>query len=121
MQHNPYSWQVLGTGFLIAPKQNSASLMADDALNNWLVSLDEDELKSFVNALFDILDASGATTLSELSDNKWAAFNAMFKAAKDMDKVTRDNLIMVVKRLASSSRDVIWNEAKSTFDFDGSK
>ena len=121
MQHSPYSWQVLGTGFLIAPKQNTASLMADDALNNWLASLGEDELKSFVNALFDILDASGATTLSELSDNKWAAFNAMFKAAKDMDKVTRDNLIMVVKRLASSSRDVIWNEAKSTFDFDGSK
>ncbi|MBQ9278984.1 MAG: DUF2974 domain-containing protein [Lachnospiraceae bacterium] len=121
MQHSPYSWQVLGTGFETAPKQNTASLIADDTLNNWLDSLDEDELKRFVNALFDILDASGATTLSELSDNKWISFNAMVKAAKDMDKNTRDNLIMVVKRLASSGKDVIWNEAKAAFDSDSNK
>ncbi|MBQ8912564.1 MAG: DUF2974 domain-containing protein [Lachnospiraceae bacterium] len=121
MQHSPYSWQVLGDKFELAAKQNTASLMADDTLNNWLDSLDEDELEKFVNALFDILDASGATTLSELSDNKWAAFNAMVKAAKDMDKDTRDNLIMVVKRLADSGRDVIWNEAKSAFDADNDK
>ncbi len=121
MQHSPYSWQVLGTGFLIASKQNTTSLLADDTLNNWLDSLGEDELEKFVNALFDILDASGATTLSELSDNKWSALNAMVKAAKDMDKATRDNLIMVIKRLASSGKDVIWNEAKSAFDSDNNK
>ncbi|MBQ9610772.1 MAG: DUF2974 domain-containing protein [Lachnospiraceae bacterium] len=116
MQHNPYSWEVLGDKFVLADKQSTTSLIMDGALNNWLNSLDETELKDFVNALFDILDASGASTLSEMSDNKWESFNLIMKAAKNMNPELRKNLMMVIKRLYESGRDVIWNEAMKGFD-----
>lgn len=66
MQHDPMSWQVKA-----AKLDTTADLLPEckrmnEALNNWIQSMPVDERKNFVNELFDVLEAGGATTLDEV-------------------------------------------------------
>ena len=51
-----------------------------------------EQRENFVTALFDVLTASGATTLTDLKADSFKAVGSMVKAMKDLDKETRDGL-----------------------------
>ena len=59
----------------------------------WVQALSVEQRESFVNAMFDILTASGAVTLTDLKADRFKAVGAAIKAMKDLDKDTRDGLL----------------------------
>jgi hypothetical protein len=80
MQHDPFTWNVLGTRFVGADERNAASIFMDDTLNRWVATLSDNERRVLVNVIFDSLEATGASTLLQINENRWAAYNAIFKA-----------------------------------------
>lgn len=115
-QHNPYTWGVSYDSFELADKQASSSVLLDSTFELWLKSIPEDQKKTFVNSLFNSIDASGATTLAQINDQKWLSYNSILKAIRDMDSESKDIFFNSIKKLALAGRDVLWNETKKRFE-----
>jgi hypothetical protein len=85
LQHNAFSWEVLGTEFIRLDELTKESRDMTAVMNEWLSKLDMDARKKFVDAVYNILIATKATTVTELNDDKYS----ILRALKDTDKETR--------------------------------
>jgi len=85
MQHNALNWEVKGPGFVYENELTRNSRDTDKALRAWLSNLSIEQRANFIDALFDIIQATGAHTLSELSKEKLNAIDTMVKTFKNMD------------------------------------
>ena len=103
MQHDGFSWEVMGDHFVTLRQVTKQSRLSDLALQKWLLTLPEEKREAFVDALFKILTASGAVTLTDLKADKFKAAGAMVKAMKDLDKETRDRLLSFVSLMFKSN------------------
>ena len=92
MQHDGFSWQVMGDHFVTLRQVTRQAHLSDQELRKWVHGLSVEQREVFVNAMFDVLTASGAVTLTDLKDDSFKAVGAMVKAMKDLDKETRDGL-----------------------------
>ena len=99
LQHDGFSWQVLGGGFVHLHQVTKQARLSDQELRAWVQTLTVEEREKFVSALFDVLSASGAVTLTDLKADRVKAVTAMVKAAKDLDKGTREGLLNFISIL----------------------
>ena len=115
-QHGTYTWRVSSDHFEEATRLSPVSAFMDETIKRWLASLEDEQKKSVISAVFDSLEASGATTITELNTNKWVSYNAILKAAANIDPDVQAEIFNSLKMLASAGKDVLWNEAKKTFE-----
>ncbi len=99
LQHDGFSWQVRGGGFVHLHQVTKQARLSDQELRAWVQTLTVEQREKFVSALFDVLSASGAVTLTDLKADSIKAVTAMVKAAKDLDKGTREGLLNFVSIL----------------------
>jgi hypothetical protein len=110
LQHDGFSWMVMGDHFLRIGSLSRKSRISDLALKEWVDRMPVEQKVRFVNGLFDVLSASGAETLTDLKDEKLKNAAAMIRAMKDMEKDTREALIYAVKLLFESNFKVLLDE-----------
>lgn len=101
MQHNPYSWQVTPTGFELLDALGWQSLYADRTIRSWLSSMSTEQRKTFVNALYSIIESTNANTLNEIDWQKSAP--RMLEAFGDLDLRTKGALILSLSKLIRSA------------------
>ena len=116
-QHDGFSWQVLGTGFVTLREVSRQGRRNDLVLKEWVRRLPVDQREKFVDGLFEVLTASGATTLTE---DGFRAAGAMVRAMKDMEKDTRDALFNAIATLFRSNIQAAVEEAREEVRGDGS-
>ena len=68
LQHDAMFWKVLGNHFVYADKLSASSVFADKVLSDWIRGMSLQERKTFVEAIFGILESTGAETFSELPE-----------------------------------------------------
>lgn len=107
MQHDAFSWQVLGNDFITVSKVSHTSTMIDQSLKKWLQEMTKEEMEDFVTAMFAILGSAEAMTLSQLADGKTRSIGAMIKAYKECDETTKKMLKRTVKSLVNISRNTL--------------
>ena len=56
MQHNPYTWEILGPSFLPVDSLSPSSLLLDETIRRWLDEMSDDERRSFTEAIFVALE-----------------------------------------------------------------
>lgn len=115
-QHSPYTWMVERDRFARADKQSSSSLLLDETLEAWLDELTDTEKKDFVNAVFDALEASGATNLAELGENVPLSYNVILEALERQGPEAKAAVRDALKKLAQVNREVLWDETKKRFE-----
>jgi hypothetical protein len=103
MQHDGFSWQVMGNRFITLRQVSRQAHLSDLELRNWVHGMSVEQREKFVNALFNVLTASGAVTLTDLKADSFKAVGAMVRAMKDLDKETRDGLLDFVRILFMSN------------------
>ena len=84
MQHDLYSWDLLGDRFIESELTNSSEFI-DKALTEWLENVSPEQRENFVNTLFEILEATGAKNFFELNQNKFASAKAMITKYQSLD------------------------------------
>lgn len=99
LQHDGFSWQVLGNRFVTLRQVSRQAHLSDLELRKWVHGLSVEQRTKFVDALFNVLTASGAETLTDLKEDHFKATGAMVKAMKDLDKETREGLLKFVRIL----------------------
>ena len=77
LQHDPYTWSVVGDHFVAADSLSPESTFMDETLAGWIDSMDNEQKKAVVSAIFDSMEASGASTITEMNENKWLSYSAI--------------------------------------------
>ena len=113
LQHDRFSWQVLGRRFLRLREVTRGSQLGDAALRRSLEALPVEQRGRLVDALFDVLTASGAETLADLRTDKLKTAGAMVKAMADLDRETREGLFDLVTLLFRSGAEVLLEEIQA--------
>lgn len=70
MAHDGLTWEVLGTKFVRSSDLALKSRILNSALYYWAAGLDTEKRKEFISDLYDLLTSTGASTLTELTENK---------------------------------------------------
>ncbi len=112
MQHDGFSWEVLGPGFVRLDSVTTRGRWNDLTMKEWVRGMPMEQREKFVDGLFSVLESSGAVTLTDLREEKLKTAAAMVRTMKDMDKETREALGYAVKLLLSSNLKVIREEVQ---------
>ena len=101
MQHNIFTWQLLGDKFIEADISNSSEFV-DRTLTNWLKSVEIDQRKRFIDTLFEIVNATGAKTIQDIQSNKLETAKIILKAYKNIDDESKEVLTKTLNVLFSA-------------------
>lgn len=98
-QHNPFTWLVKDGHFVTVSDIYEGRRFMDDTLNQWILSLDEHSLRTFVDTLFQILASSESDNLIDFTANLKRSMTGILGAMKDLDEDTQKGLRQTVKAL----------------------
>ena len=82
MQHDAMTWQILGADFDEAQDFTAESKFFAKTFNEWMEGLTKQQTQIFINAFYEVVQASGARTLNELEEN------ALYSAAKMVQQLS---------------------------------
>lgn len=102
MQHDPYSWMVLGPDFVYLEQVTASGRFLDQTIRGWLASLSSEQREQFVDALFDILTVEEASTLQDLVRAWLHNGGEMLKTLRDVDEETAEMMRRTLKLLVQN-------------------
>lgn len=100
-QHDAFSWKTSKTEFIYCKELSNESKLINESIKSWLLQMTEKEQKEFINSLFDILESTEATTLTEL------VFKKSFDIIKNADKQDTQIVFKALVKLLDESRKTI--------------
>lgn len=103
-QHDPYSWLVEKDDFHTVNEVHSGSLFVDATLNNWILSLNQEQIHIFVDTLYDVVKASEADNLIDFTANWKKSIQGIMAAIKNVDPDTMKVMNDMMKALFEASR-----------------
>lgn len=99
LQHNPYTWLVRDGRLVEVKDIYERRKMMDNTLNEWILSLDEKQLRTFVDTLFQVINASQVDDLIQFTAEWKKSMNGIVAALKEVDDQTASILKEVIKSL----------------------
>ncbi|TCL55918.1 DUF2974 family protein [Kineothrix alysoides] len=99
LQHDPYTWLIKDDAFVKAKDIYKSRRFMDDALNDWILSLDEEHIHSFVDTLYDVVSASEAATLIDFTADWKKSMLAVVGAVKGLDAETAGMMKKIIVSL----------------------
>ena len=109
LQHSPYTWKIRRNSLVRAKKRSTTSIFIDRTMDEWLNELDNESRKIFIDVLFNAIELSGAKKIGDFSDDPVRAYNALYKAVKEVPAEQRAVLLLVLQKLAVSGKNQIVN------------
>jgi hypothetical protein len=97
MQHNAFSWEVVGTNFVYEDGLSATSIKFNNALRAWMETVPNEERSEFIEALFTILEATGARTVKEFTQDKLTNAKAMISTFKQLEPETQAHLKLLLE------------------------
>lgn len=97
LQHDTYSWLVKYGRFVDAGPFLQGHKFANDTMNEWILSLEEEKRRIFVDTVYQIITAAEKDNLIELSADWVKSLGSVTTALKEMDEPTTEALKEVLK------------------------
>lgn len=91
-QHNTYSWKVEDGALVRAKNRTSAKVLRDAALNEWILSLTEEQTHAFVDTLYEVVSASEVSNVFEFEADWKKCLQNVMLAAKEVDEETKKGI-----------------------------
>ncbi|MDE7340772.1 MAG: DUF2974 domain-containing protein [Lachnospiraceae bacterium] len=98
-QHDPYSWLVEKDDFRIVKQIYSGRMFVDTTLNDWILSLNQEQMRIFVDTLYDVVKASEADNLIDFTANWKRSIQGIMSAIKNVDADTTKIMNDIMKAL----------------------
>lgn len=103
MQHDLYTWQLIGGNFIKAELTNSSEFI-DKTLTDLLLNVSVEQRSLCIDVLFEVLNATKANTLSEINENKFSNIMTMIKTYKNLDEENKEIVTKVLNILLKIGR-----------------
>lgn len=101
MQHDPYSWAVCRNRYVYLEERSAFGEHSDAAMRLWLSTMPPEERHELVDDLFELLESTGAKTLTELTQNKGVVTSAV-KTLSTYEKHRRKRLAKLFARFVAA-------------------
>lgn len=98
-QHNPYTWLVRGDGFQIVDEIRSGRKFMDEALNQWILSLSQEEMHTFVDTFYQVILASETDNLIDFTANWMKSLHRIRAALKEIEPQTEKMILQILRML----------------------
>ncbi len=102
-QHDAFNWKIDVDRFDILPENSKRNMRNDKIIKNWLSAYSPDKRREFTEALFELLESSGAKTLTDLSIDSVDKAREMINAINKLDKEKKKTLSDVFSLLIRES------------------
>lgn len=114
LQHDPYSWEVMGPHFLHLQEVTAGSRFMNEAVHGWLSDVDVAQREAFVDAIFEVLDVNEAATLQEMAETWIKNAGTVLKRIRDVDDETshmiQETLSLLTDNLVKSAQNLFLEE-----------
>lgn len=104
-QHNPYNWLVKDASFVGKEKVYQSSRFFNRMLNEWILTLDEEQLELFGETLFYILEGCEMKNMIEVAQDWKKGLNNMIRASREVDEETREKIYEVLRILGDIAKE----------------
>lgn len=115
-QHDCYTWQIEKGQLVKLPDIQVSQRHRNEALNQWIFSLTQEERERFVNTLFDMVAETKAPTLADFAEdwknNLRICLNFMKKLEPETRKYMRQTVKAMIETYGSVMGDVVKQELK---------
>ena len=100
MQHDPYSWEVMGNHFITVEELTADSKFLDRTFRTWLAGLTPQERNTFFDSVFDVLMTENSSNAKDLL--KPQAMLQVFRNLKS-DEERRSTISSVLNELMNAA------------------
>lgn len=98
-QHDPYTWLVVDGSFVYVEGIYRSRIKSNIVINEWILGLEEKELKAFVDTLYQVVLATEAEDLNDFARNWRKNLKAVVEALHEVDEKSEKMLKEVVASL----------------------
>jgi len=108
MQHELYSWEVMGDNMVHVNAVTEGSRFVDNVMREWIGNLDNVQREQFLEALYTILSATQAKSLSDPEVSWFQAAGRMLKSLSSIDNPTKELIKKTLSKLINSTQHNIY-------------
>lgn len=109
-QHNPYTWLIRGDAFRIVDEIRPGQKFMDQAINEWILSLDQKQMHTFVDTLYRVVQASETDNLIDFSAHWFHSMQKIGRALGEVDEETAGVVMQIMRAFFETLFQ--WNERK---------
>ena len=103
LQHSVFTWEVADADFAYADKLSDSAAFVREVMSDWLADMSDAETKSVVEAIFSVVEASGAENALEIFQGGPRLVQLVAEAAKRTDGASRDVIASAMGKLAKAA------------------
>ena len=98
-QHNPYTWLVKNGDFRMADEIRPGRRFVDQTLNEWILSLDQEQMHIFVDTLYGVVQASETDNLIDFTAHWVQNVQKIGRAISEVYEETAKVVMQIMRAL----------------------
>ena len=110
MQHDLYSWEVLGKEFVTLEEVTNGSEFVDKTIKEWLEKVEPAKREQVIDVVFDILNTTDAQTMKEIKSNWFTSARTMIASYKNIDNETKEMIWQTLNELFKVAKDNVFKK-----------
>ena len=110
MQHDLYSWEVLGTEFITLEEVTNGSEFVDKTIKEWLEKVEPTKREQVIDVVFDILNTTDAQTMKDIKSNWFTIARTMMASYKNIDNETKEMIWQTLNELFKIAKDNVFKK-----------
>ena len=110
MQHDLYSWEVLGKEFVTLEEVTNGSEFVDKTIKEWLENVEPTKREQVIDVVFDILNTTDAQTMKEIKSNWFTSARTMMASYKNIDNETKEMIWQTLNELFKVAKDNVFKK-----------
>ena len=105
LQHDLYSWEVVGKDFIYLDERTNSSYFIDHTLETFIEKMTDEEKANFIAAFFKILEGSHNKTFKEIQNSPLSSSALMIRSLKNLDKNNRSAIGKAIVKAFKSAKE----------------
>ena len=96
MEHDVYSWQLIGKKFVVVKEITNGSKVINRTLKNWINGLDLKTREQVIDIVFEIINSTEVETMSELRDSLVKNAKTIISSYKQRDTKDKEMILTII-------------------------
>jgi hypothetical protein len=105
MQHDLYSWQLLGNEFICLKEVTNGSKFIDKSIKDWLEQIEIDKREQVIDIIFQIINTTNAETLSEIKSHWFSNAKILLSSYKMVEPENKKMILETLSALFKIAKD----------------
>lgn len=111
MQHDIYSWQLLGSKFICLKEVTNGSKFIDKSITDWLAQIDINTREQVIDIIFQVINTTKVETLAELKHHWFSNAKILLNSYKSIDAEDKKMILETLSTLFKIVKDNLLEES----------